>query len=321
MIAVVAAVASSDSTARPALCEEPTIASAAEVRSTRGELVSYIWGSSPAYPSDLRPQVAAVPIPPLFADLTGIGTVEQLTFVQQRGLIARTYLLRAAKRTRRTLVVYHEGHIGRFQKGMPTIQFFLSHGYDVATVAMPLYRPNNRPNGWFDHARLNSLPRGGFDVFLDPAIGVLNRYAPQYESVAMVGLSGGGWATVMVAALDRRVTRSYHVSGTLPHCMWHGTDTNPLDYESTWPPLYMRAGFLDLYVLGAESRRQVQVQNVYDFGFRGRASKTYEPAVNEALARVGSGSFRAVLDTTIRRKHIISPWALEWILRDLRNLG
>jgi hypothetical protein len=319
LIAVVAAVASSDSTDRSALCEEPRIASAADVRSTRGELVSYIWGSASAYPSDLRPQVSSVPIPPLFEGLTGIGRVEQLTFVQQRGLVARAYLLHAAKRTRRTLVVYQEGHVGRFAKGRPTIQFFLKHGYDVAAVALPLYRPNNRPNGWTDHARLNSLPRGGFDVFLDPTIGVLNQFAAQYGSVAMVGLSGGGWATVMAAALDRRVTRSYQVSGTLPHCMWHGTDANPLDYESTWPPLYARAGFLDLYVLGAEGRRQVQVQNVYDLGFKGRASKSYERAVNEALGRAsGSGSFQAVLDTTIRKKHIISRWALEWILRDLR---
>jgi hypothetical protein len=300
------------------LCEKIRVTSQRAVADARAALISYIWSGPRAYPTRMRPSIRDATAR-FLGDLDGVGSVNEMTFRLGSGLTARAYLVRPAIRTRRTLVIYHEGHVHGFALGRPTIQFFVERGYDVAAVAMPLYRPNNRPHGWTNHARLNVLPGGGIAMFLNPAIGVLNHLAREYAAVAMVGLSGGAWTTVMVAALDRRVTRSYHVSGTLPHCMWPGTGANPLDYESMWPPLYMRSGFLDLYVMGAVARRQMQVQNVFDIGFRGRASKTYESAVNDALGDSG-GRFEVVLDTTIRRQHIISRWALTRIQQDLRTL-
>ena len=301
------------------LCEEIRATSQRAVADARTALVSYIWGGPRAYPTRVSPSIRDA-APRRLEELDGVASVKEMTFRLGSGLIARAYVFRPAIRTRRTLVIYHEGHVHDFVLGRPTIQFFVERGYDVAAVAMPLYRPNNRPHGWTDHARLNALPGGGIAMFLNPAIGVLNRLAREYAAVAMVGLSGGAWTTVMVAALDRRVTRSYQVSGTLPHCMWPGTAANPLDYESVWPPLYVRTGFLDLYVMGSVARKQMQVQNVYDIGFRGRASKTYESAVNGALGDVGSGTFEVALDTTIRRRHIISRWALTRIQQDLSTL-
>src|SRR4051794_4575344 len=86
--------------------------------------------------------------------------------------------------------------------------------------------------------------------FMDPVVTVVNYLRAQYAytSISMVGLSGGGWATTLAAALDPRISRSFPVAGSLP--LELRTPEERGDWEQAVPELYAIASYLDLYVLG-----------------------------------------------------------------------
>ena len=106
----------------------------------------------------------------------------------------------------------------------------------------------------------------------------------RYRSVAMMGISGGGWLTTLYAALDPRVRASYPVAGTLPIFLRSKAARDWGDYEQNHPDLYRIANYPELYVLGShgEGRRQIQILNRYDdCCFAGTRSRLYEEAVRE----------------------------------------
>jgi len=90
-------------------------------------------------------------------------------------------------------------------------------------------------------------------------VGRLSNYT-EYD---MLGLSGGGWTTVVYSAVDTRIK-------TAPGCWFRPLDfwlTDGLE-EQTLHQLYDVAAYRDLYVLGASGgRRQIQVLNRHDVVF------------------------------------------------------
>lgn len=148
------------------------------------------------------------------------------------------------------LALYHSGHGTRvLEEGMQTIQAMLAAGYDVLALSMP-------PE---PHAQYHSLR-----PFLEPVALAVN-YATrrtQYREIVMVGLSGGGWTTVVYAALDPRIDRSYPIAGSLP--MIFRTEAKDVaDFEQQLPGLPV--SYFDLYLMAAsDGRQQVQVFNRED---------------------------------------------------------
>jgi hypothetical protein len=195
---------------------------------------------------------------------------------------------------------------------------------------MPLYGGNARPAvraGQLGrivldhHDKLRLLrPATGLaaQYLLEPVPVALNRLAPNYRSVAMIGLSGGGWTTTLAAALDPRISKSFPVAGSAPPDIapagvWH-------EYEQSDPALYAHISYLDLYVLGAagRGRRQVQILNEYDdCCFAGRGAESYRTAVADRARRLG-GRYDLLIDASHGR-HLISPWAMERILAALED--
>ena len=227
------------------------------------------------------------------------------------------------------LLIYHQGHGGDFFRGVDTIHFFLRHGYAVAAFAMPLLGMNGQPavetpNGTItlqEHGDLRVLESDVFSpmqFFVEPVTVFLNYAVGEYgyDLVAMVGLSGGGWTTTLVAALEPRIARSYPVAGSLPLYINSGGD-----YEQNHPGLYALANYPELYVLGTYGgvRRQIQVLNRYDpCCFSGTEYVFYEEQVARTAQRVGNGSFSVFLDET-HREHKVSEAALAVILSDLER--
>jgi hypothetical protein len=208
-----------------------------------------------------------------------------------------------------------------------TINNLLVDGYSVFAVYMPHATPADC-GGTAAHDQMfdQHLATSGSELkfFLEPIAAGLNylktRSAqdqfPQYTTFDMVGLSGGGWTTVLYAAIDPTIRTSVHVAGSMPLFL-----TNSIgDREQTLTSFYTAHHYLDLYIMGAygAGRRQVQVLNRRDSCCFGEAQHpaglplgweasvlAYERSVRDKMFALGSGSFHLEIDEAAP-SHMIS---------------
>lgn len=250
----------------------------------------------------------------------GAKTVQEVTAPVSYGPASRSHLLHAREPNGR-LLIHHSGHNREktaLEAAQHEISFFLRRGFDVLAVDMPRHGENRAEvaptcpvtveDSAYDHA-VYACAKHPLEPFIAPVVKALN--ALKYERVAMMGLSGGGWATGVVSAIDPRIERSYPVAGTWPvYLREHdGTPSSLGDYEQRYRPMLEAASYLDQYAL---AERQLQVFNARDdCCFRGPGFRTYVPVVQSVTP-----GFRARLDR-FATGHEVSRWALELIYRDL----
>jgi cephalosporin-C deacetylase-like acetyl esterase len=272
--------------------------------------------------------------------LPGVRSVDRITHVMPHGVDSRMYLVHPVVGNG-DLMLVHSGHDGDAREWSTAIRFFVERGYAVLAISMPLYGPNSRPVVTIpsvgalrlethDMFALLAYDLNPLRYFVEPIVAAINYLNAQgaYDRIGMMGLSGGGWTTTLYAAIDRRVTRSYPVAGSLPHHLkttltqdgWVFAGTG--DYEQTLPSLHPRISYLDLYVLGSlgPSRRQIQILNKYDpCCYSGTAYTQYESVVSSRVSEISAdSSFKVFLDETIRT-HDVSPAALALIDADFRD--
>lgn len=225
------------------------------------------------------------------------------------------------------LMIYHEGHWAEgFITHKTFIQAALDRGFAVAAFDMPFYGMNSRPTvevlgrDWTltQHGQIAYLePEAGHPIryFLEPVIIGLNYFDDLgYEHISMTGLSGGGWATTLIAALDSRIQSSFPVAGSYPLFI-RGDDWG--DWEQWEPAVYRLADYDDLYVLGASNGRQLQIVNRYDSCcFGGLRWRVYYENVRER----SGGAWDLWLDET-HTGHDISEAARARIFEELEGEG
>ena len=218
-----------------------------------------------------------------------------------------------------------------------TITGLLQAGFDVLAVFMPHVTDTACI---LDHCSIINTRLGpgdypstfGLRFFLEPEIVSLNYLLQhnKYQNVNMVGLSGGGWTTNLLAAIDDRIRYSFSVAGSMPLYYRYGTSMG--DIEQFLPGMYRDiAGYPDLYVLGAlgKGRKQVQILNRHDdccFGEKQHNPerkydtdlRTFEQSVIERLNTLGArGHYYLAIDEEAPC-HQISGYALnEVILKEL----
>ena len=175
-----------------------------------------------------------------------------------------------------TLVVLHQGHDQPPcllpEAGLldfdGSIDFFNQLGYDVANHAMPTYQANafNAYNISCDHAFFAQFDAQGapwMRVFLEPVVRTINYALGElgYKRVVMAGLSGGGWSTVLLSAIDPRIALSLPIAGSLP-CDFQHTSWDHEQYcNRSWAQV---ANYTSLYVLGALEPGRTQVQLLHE---------------------------------------------------------
>ncbi len=224
--------------------------------------------------------------------------------------------------------------MGIFSQVIKLYSFFLDKGYSVLVFSMPLLEPNNQPIVEIPefgkiklttHEMLKFIESEEFSpisLFVEPIIVGLNYLDEEYEydSYYMVGISGGGWTTVLVSSIDDRILQSYSVAGSLP--MYLRTISGNLgDYEQTIPDFYRIANYLDLYILDSygKDRKFVQIFNKYDpCCFGGNVSKTYEFEIKETIQGLGKGTFEIFIDES-HKEHKISENSLEFIYKSINS--
>lgn len=207
--------------------------------------------------------------------------------------LARASIIPSDRPTR-SLAIYHSGHM-QIAERSGTVQALREAGYDVLAISMP--------EG--DHGRFagEAYP---LRPFLEPVALGLNHALSlkDYDEVIMAGLSGGGWTTVLYAAMDPRIQRSYPIAGSVPEYLRQVIPKSAGDFEQTLPGISV--GYLDIYLLAAsEGREQFQVFNRHDpCCFSGDLVHTYRPFVEQRAAELG-GRFGLVVDEFDR--HDLSP--------------
>jgi hypothetical protein len=327
---------------RPPLEREITLDTAADAELRRERLRRFVFGRA-GLPSRL-PAVEHDIEDSEFADgLTNLERIDRLTITLPFGFTSVAYHL-VPRRANRRLLIYHNGHYQTFLAGRETVAYFLARGYALLVFAMPFDGYNTNPataqqtrcgsvelapaGRGTTHESLACFPRP-LRLFLEPvAVGLNHTSELDYEVTAMAGLSGGGWTTMVYAALDPRVQRSYPVAGTQPfyitarRCPGDTPETVAGcfgDFEQRLPAFYRIANHLELYALGSwgRGRKQTTITNVYDACcFSGWGYLEWRLRVQAAVRRLGAGAYDAVGDTT-HRDHIVSPFALRVIAADL----
>ena len=175
-----------------------------------------------------------------------------------------------------TLVIFHDGHAvttGCHYNVEETVDWLNRLGYDVMHLQMPFHGCNAvdplhpRRHSWFeqfsgpDGVHSENFPFMRF--FLEPVWLTINyAVALGYTKIAMVGLSGGGWTTTLMAAIDTRIGLSLPVAGSMPcdfaHTSW--------DYEQFCDqPWAAEANYSSLYVLAALEKTRSQIQIIHEW--------------------------------------------------------
>ena len=269
-----------------------------------------------------------------YEDFQNLKRIDRLTVEMEYGINSISYLF-IPEQTNEKLILYHQGHGGDFLLGYDTIQFFLDRNFTVLAMAMPLLGMNNQPVVEIDglgemkltsHKKLRLLEANNFNpmkLFLDPIQVNLNFLAKEYnfKRYSMIGLSGGGWTTVVYSAIDERISDSFSVGGSIPFYL--RVDSRDMgDYEQTNIELYKNVNYLELYVLGAygDERQHVQIFNKNDSCcFSGNGNETYEFVIKDRISQLGKGNFQIFIDDS-HKEHKISENALRIILNSMIEL-
>ena len=268
-----------------------------------------------------------------YKDFQNLKRIDRLTVEMEHGINSISYLF-IPKQSNEKLILYHEGHIEDFALDKETIQFFLDRNFTVVVMAMPLTGMNNQPVVEIDglgkmklisHDQFRLLEANNFNpmkLFLEPIQINLNFLDKEYDfkQYSMIGLSGGGWTTVVYSAIDERISNSFSVAGSAPFYL--RVDLRDIgDYEQTNIDLYQNVNYLELYVLSAygDGRKHVQIFNKNDpCCYSGNGHETYESVIKDKLLQLGKGDFQIVIDDT-HKEHKISNHMLDFILSSMEQ--
>jgi hypothetical protein len=91
--------------------------------------------------------------------------------------------------------------------------------------------------------------------FVEPSIRCLNEFAGSYTKCFMVGHSGGGYTTNLVAALDTRLSAGASSSGSFPLYFPDAGWSGARDWEQELNGL--TGSYLDLYIMACDGGRKL----------------------------------------------------------------
>ena len=305
-----------------------------DIDEKRKFLTEFFWGVG-----TLQRIVDKSPLPDVESDISdsrynnfqNLKRIDRLVVEMEYGVNSISYLF-IPEQSNEKLILYHQGHGGDFILGRDTIQFFLNRNFTVLAMSMPLVGMNNQPVVEIDrlgeiklvsHEQLRLLEANHFNpmkLFIEPIQINLTFLGKEYDfkQYSMIGLSGGGWTTVVYSAIDDRISNSFSIASSIPFYL-RVDERDITDYEQTNVDLYQNVNYLELYVLSAsgDGRKHVQIFNKNDpCCFSGNGYETYESAVNDKISQFGKGNFQVFVDDT-HNEHKISDTALKYIVKNI----
>ena len=314
-----------------------------DIDNTKQMLNQYIW-NNPELPDDLVTKHKYDVQDSIISKLKNLERIDSFTIEMNHGMNSIAYLF-LAENTGNKLIIYHQGHNAislndfdnhSFDQDIPLIQNFLDNNYSVLIFSMPGKGMNNEPiinHEKFGTLKINShnhfklLETKNFHplrFFIEPIVLTLNQIEKDYsfEKFSMIGLSGGGWTTIVISAIDDRISESYSVAGSFP--IWLRSDSRDFgDYEQTIPEFYQIANYEELYFLGAygDNRSLFLFYNEFDSCcFSGQLYEKFPfgDSIKNKLAEFGKYNFDIIIDHD-QTEHIISDYTLGKITTQIKN--
>lgn len=313
------------------------IQTSADVDRLRGELIKQIWPDG--YPTSAGAVTASAPTSgkddpsasPMYSAFTGdkrsnLGSEQRLTIKLGNGFSSVVFVW-TPRTTKGRLFLLHDGHSDSMRNvtNYATANTLLGLGFTVVWLQMPLYGDNltaSSPGAPFPAncrvgcdrhgAMFTAYGAAAFRYFIEPVVVSLNYLLDheKYRDVTMMGASGGGWTTLVAAAIDTRITNSAEVAGSLPMRLRTGPCGQPSvgDAEQQNHPgdLYSRISYIDLYVMASGSakgdggpRQHLQINNQFDTCcFFGVSHRAYSAALADYIAERKLGHYSYHLNTT-----------------------
>lgn len=319
---------------------------AEDVARARRDVARAVFGADRP-PLGVRPDRVEAGIDPAgiatlapYADPALVARIDRLTIRPDPGFVSRAYVLHPARPASGPgpVFVYQQGYAATVARAAPLLRPLLARGVTVLALNyIGGYGENEMParlypgHGVFanDRAHFALDPLALRRYFL-PILAGLNHLLAQTgaEQADMGGLSAGGWATVVFAAIEPRIRRSYPMAGAYPLYLQQ-EDDHPPPHEQYYRPLLQAAGYAELFVLGAlgPGRGQIQFFGQYDRCCQNnRLADLYAPTVTAVVDRlaglpaVGGGAFAVHINDT-SPDHTINPDYVARILEDLEAAG
>jgi hypothetical protein len=326
--------------------EGVTVSDTQNISSLRAEINNAVFGSETIPELSLDSQVHKyISVVAGVYNSSHLGRFDMGTVTMKNGFTSKICFFKPVKSNGLNIpIIYHTGHgytllqedlfvNNQFDDSLhiKVIDFFLSKGFDVIGIDMPLFGANKHPAQVTENNRTYPI-FGHNDVmyldhplyyFLAPvasAVNYLEKQSPQNNFV-MLGLSGGGWSTTVYSAMDTRIQLSFPVAGSIPIPL--RTQPNDLgDLEQYISPFYDLYNYSTLYFLGSagSGRMQYQILNKKDhccFAFDGK--KYWVDSVQNALKNLDyPGTYRFYLDT-FADNHRISSVAVDTIYTNIMS--
>ena len=307
-----------------------------DISSKKTSLIQYIWKDQ--MPTKLPTSVEENFTDENFNDVKNLKQLDKITIEMEHGVNSIAYFF-IPYESNNKLIIYHHGHAGDFILEKNTITFFLNNGYSVVAFNMPLKGINSQPIietsdfgpiKFIFHDQFPLLESPNFSpmkYFVEPIALSLNFIEQNYDydEYYMVGISGGGWTTIIYSAIDQRISQSYSVAGSYPLYLRQEVK-NLGDYEQNNPNIYRISNYLELYTMSSfgNDRKLVQLFIYNDpccFQAELYEKFPYGEIIQNRLEILGGeGKFSVFLDNSTNQ-HEISDHALGLILDEMLNKG
>lgn len=154
------------------------------------------------------------------------GTITRWTYIRD-GATNKLYYITSTASPRNEVMIYCNGHSPA--NDILAVNNYLAEGYDVVYAAMaasgdPEDLGDNTASGTWtpvaggNHNEMSPLNVSGLQYFLFDKFAAINYLDANFSHnhIYMSGLSGGGWTTVFVSALDTRIEKSFPIRGYKP---------------------------------------------------------------------------------------------------------
>lgn len=238
----------------------------ATVESVRDEIIGAVW-SGAGLPTAGVDNVETGVESPASISQSNLLRVDRLT-ISRGEVVSRPHVWVPIEGNGK-IAIYHAGHStveASWRPGRVAMaSALLDAGYTVVAIYMPFAEA-----GVIDLTQLhNELPEpteefNALSLFVEPVVRVINHFDGLVP--VMVGVSGGGWTTALVSAIDTRIRASVQIAGSMPSYMRADEEKPSRDWEQYLPGISPDiADYLDLYAMATDDgRKQIQILNDED---------------------------------------------------------
>ncbi len=162
-----------------------------------------------------------------------------------------------------------------------------------------------------------TLPAYDFlTLFLSPHYYTIQSIIDDYENVSVMGISGGGWYTVWMAALFPEIDYSIVYAGSLPN-VYRTSEAFHADYEEVAASIYDAFDYWQLYHLGSR-RGETAEERVQYFVFNDRDNCCFmDPAASHfagVAKEIYGDAVRVIVDQN--DEHVMNVSVVEAIWQE-----